>query len=282
MKEFGGGEKFAVGIIGGTGGMGQWFARFFTREGYPVLVSGREAGPSLPEMAGACPVVVVSVPIGVTCEVIRKVGPLMKEESLLMDLTSLKVEPVRAMLESSPSEVIGLHPLFGPAEPSLAEKNLALCPARGEKWLPGLRGLLERNGAHLVETTPERHDEIMALVQGINHLDTLVMGMVLMESGLDPAVIERFSTPILRTKMGIIQKVFSHPDLYAQIIALNPYLRRMMDLFEKKFAELKNVVEKGSPEDLRRLIQQRAAGSWPVETGMTFLRGGMERYESGG
>jgi prephenate dehydrogenase len=266
MKEFGGEEKFTVGIIGGTGGMGQWFARFLAREGFSVLVSGREAGPTLPEMAGVCPVVVVSVPIGVTCEVIRKAGPLMKEDSLLMDLTSLKAEPVRAMLDSSRSEVIGLHPLFGPAEPSLEGKNVALCPARGEKWLPWLRGLLEKNGAHLVETTPERHDEIMALVQGINHLDTLVMGMVLVESGLDPAVIERFSTPILRTKMGIIQKVFSHPDLYAQLIVQNPHLRRMLDLFEGKFAELKSIVEKGSAEELRSKIQKEAAGTWTVGT----------------
>jgi prephenate dehydrogenase len=273
MKGFGGRENFTVGIIGGTGGMGQWFARFLTQEGYPVLVSGRKAGPSLADMVGACPVVVVSVPIEATCEVIRKVGPLMKEASLLMDLTSLKAEPVRAMLESSPSEVIGLHPLFGPAEPSLAGKNVALCPARGEKWLPWLRELLEKSGARLVETTPEGHDEIMALVQGINHLDTLVMGMVLMEAGLDPAVIERFSTPILQTKMGIIQKVFSRPDLYAQLIALNPHLRRMMDLFERKFAELKELAETGSPEHLRRLIQQRAAGPWAKETNGKALRG---------
>jgi len=226
-------------------------------------------------MAATCRVVVVSVPIGVTLEVIRQLGPLMKEDSLLMDLTSLKVEPVRAMLESSPSEVIGLHPLFGPGEPSLEGKNVAVCPARGEKWFPWLRGLLEGGGARLVETTPERHDEIMALVQGVNHLDTLVMGLVLLESGLDPAVIERFSTPILRTKMGIMQKVFSHPDLYAQLIVQNPHLRPMMDLFERKFAELKSVVEKGRPEDLRSLIQQRGARSWPAKTGINRLQGGM-------
>jgi prephenate dehydrogenase len=255
-------EKFPVGIIGGTGGMGQWFARFLGREGYPVLVSGRKVGPGPAEMAGACPLVLVSVPIGVTCQVIREVGPFMKPESLLMDLTSLKAESVRTMLESSPSEVIGLHPLFGPAEPSFAEKNVALCPARGKRWLPWLRGLLESHGARLVETTPERHDEIMALVQGINHLDTLVMGMVLMESGLEREVLERFSTPILKSKLGIIQKVFSHPDLYAQIIALNPHLRQVMDLFERTFAELKSIVEKGRAEDLRMRIQQRAAGAW--------------------
>lgn len=255
-------EKFTVGIIGGTGGMGRWLAEFFTQEGHPVLVSGRSRGPSLPEMAGTCPVVIVSVPIGATCDVIRKVGPLMKEGSLLMDLTSLKVEPMRAMLESSVSEVIGLHPLFGPAQPSLAGQNIALCPGRGENWLPRVRNLLENKGARIVETTPERHDEIMATVQGINHLDTIILGFFLREVGLDPAVLERFSTPILRTKMEIIQKVFSRPALYAEIIAMNPYLRRMTQLFERTFAEMKLVTDKGNAEDLRKLIEQRKTGPW--------------------
>jgi prephenate dehydrogenase len=256
-------DRFPVGIIGGTGGMGQWFARFLEGEGYPAIVSGRKAGPTPAEMARLCPAVVVSVPIQVTGQIIREVGPFMKPESLLMDLTSLKAKPVRAMLEFSSSEVIGLHPLFGPAEDSLAGKNVALCPARGEKWLPWLRGLLESNGARLVETTPERHDEIMALVQGINHLDTLALGMVLMGSGLDRQVLERFSTPILQTKLGIIQKVFSNPGLYAPIIALNPHLRQIMGLFERKFAELRRIVEKGDPEELRKRILQEAAGATP-------------------
>lgn len=257
-------EKFKVGIIGGTGGMGRWFAGFFTQEGHPVIVSGRSRGPSPSEMASTCSVVIVSVPIGVTCDVIRKVSPFMKEDSLLMDLTSLKVEPMRAMLESSVSEVIGLHPLFGPGQPSLAGQNIALCPGRGKNWLPRVRKLLEEKEARIVETTPERHDEIMATVQGINHLDTIILGLFLQEVGLDPAILERFSTPILRTKMEIIQKVFSHPALYAEIIALNPYLRRMTDLYQRTFAEMKIVTEKGNAEDLRRLIEQRKTGPWAL------------------
>lgn len=255
-------EKCTVGIIGGTSGMGRWFAGFFTQEGHPVLVSGRKSGPSLSEMAGTCPVVVVSVPIGATCEVIRKVGPFLKEDSLLMDLTSLKVEPMRAMLESSVSEVVGLHPLFGPSQPSIAGQNIALCPGRGKNWLPSVRRLLEKKGGLIVETTPERHDEIMATVQGINHLDTIIMGFFLQAVGLDPAVLQRFSTPILRTKMEIIQKIFSRPALYAEIITLNPYLRRMTELYQRIFAEMKLVTEKGNAEDLRRLIEQRKNGPW--------------------
>ena len=255
-------EKFSVGIIGGTGGIGRWFARFFSEEGYPVLVSGRREGPDLPEMAGKCPVVIVSVPIGVTCEVIRKVGPLMKADSLLMDLTSLKEESVRTMLETSVSEVLGLHPLFGPGEPSLAGQNIVLCPGRGDRWLAWVRELFKKNGARLVEATPERHDEIMAFVQAGNHLHTILLGLILQEAGLEPAILERFSTPTLRAKMGLIQKVFSHPTLYAEIITRNPGLRRVASLFEGKVAELMLATEKRNAGELMKLMEKIPAGLW--------------------
>jgi prephenate dehydrogenase len=60
-----------IGIIGGTRGMGSWVARFLEREGYSVHSSGRNRGIDLDEMAHTCQVVVVSVPIGVTCAVIE-------------------------------------------------------------------------------------------------------------------------------------------------------------------------------------------------------------------
>ena len=84
-------EKFPIGIIGGTGGMGKWFASFFQRVGYPVEVSGRRIGPDAGQMAEHCPVVMVSVPMEATDQVIRTVGPLMKSDSLLIDLTSAPV-----------------------------------------------------------------------------------------------------------------------------------------------------------------------------------------------
>ena len=43
---------------------------------------------------------VISVPIDVTEQVIREVGPRLRPESLLMDVTSVKSEPMRAMLAS--------------------------------------------------------------------------------------------------------------------------------------------------------------------------------------
>lgn len=65
-------RKHAVGIVGGGGGMGRWFARFFAGRGYGVHISERDSGMPLPELAAICAVVVVAVPMAVTTEVDRK------------------------------------------------------------------------------------------------------------------------------------------------------------------------------------------------------------------
>ncbi|NPV05086.1 MAG: prephenate dehydrogenase/arogenate dehydrogenase family protein [Syntrophaceae bacterium] len=250
-------KRFPIGIIGGTGGMGRWFAAFFEKEGHPVIVSGKGTGPRPDEMAASCPVVIVSVPIGATIEVIRQVGPHMKRESLLMDLTSLKAQPVRAMLESSVSEVIGLHPLFGPSVPSLEGQNIAICPARGGRWLPWARDVFGRNGAKLVETTPERHDEIMAVVQVLNHLSTLALGLAVHDTGISREELVRFSTPLFRGKMEMIDRVFSRPDLHAEIIGGNPHTGRMIGLYRKALDRIAQAALEGDAPAVAALMRTR-------------------------
>ena len=252
---------FEIGIIGGTGGIGRWFADFFEREGYTVHVSGRRTGMDIPAMAGRCDVVIVSVPIGVTCEIIEQVGPHMREDTLLMDLTSLKTEPVKFMLEHSVSEVIGAHPLFGPDIDTLAGHNVVLCPARTKKWLVWLEEILKRNGAHVVETTPEKHDKLMAIVQGLNHLNTIAMGMVLSKMGADLSELKDFATPIFNTKIDILKKIFgNNPRLYAEIITSNPDIEKILGIYEKTLSELKGLVNKRDAQGLTEMIEKQGKG----------------------
>jgi len=252
-------KDIEIGIIGGTGRMGRWFAGFFKKEGYPVLVSGRKTGMDIPMMGKKCQVVIVSVPVSITPEVIERVGPHMKKESLLMDLTSLKGEPVKSMLKSSISEVIGLHPLFGSAVDSMAGHKIVLCPVRTERWLDWLKEILTRNGADIIETTVERHDEVMALVQGLNHLNSITMGMILTESGVDLRELKRFATPMFNKKLDIIERVFTNnPRLYAEIITLNPNMHKILDLYEKTLSRLKSLINKRNRETLTELIKERS------------------------
>ena len=81
-----------VGIVGGSGKMGSWLARLLERQGLKVLCSGRKTPLRPAEMAVRCDVVVVSVPVSETLEVIQQVDPLVPDKGLLMDLTSVKKE----------------------------------------------------------------------------------------------------------------------------------------------------------------------------------------------
>jgi len=254
-------KEIEIGIIGGTRGMGNWFADFLKAEGYSVRIFGRKMGTAdVAEMACACQVVVVSVPIGVTCTVIEKVGPYMREDALLMDLTSLKCAPVKAMLASSVSEVIGCHPLFGPQIYSIAGQRMVLCPARVEKWLPWLKDILGRNGALVVEATPEKHDQMMAIVQGLNHFNTIMMGLVLSRTGIGISELMEFVTPVFKTKMELIEKIFcQNPRLYAEIITMNPDVRQLIESYEESIAELKNIIYEGDALELKDIIAKHAA-----------------------
>ncbi|MDD5712286.1 MAG: prephenate dehydrogenase/arogenate dehydrogenase family protein [Smithellaceae bacterium] len=253
-----------VGIIGGTDGMGKWFADFLGCRGMHVEVAGRIRGLRPVEMAAVCDVVVVSVPIGATLEMIATVGPHMREGQLLMDLTSLKSEPVQAMLAYSCSEVIGCHPLFGPQVEDIKDHNVVLCPARTTKWLTWVRDIFAGSGAHVIEETPERHDLFMAAVQCLNHVNTLTLGLTLEKLGFSIDELDPFATPIFAMKAAIMEKVFRHsPRLYAEIIAGNPHAPEVFASYREALAVLSMAGEAKNSSELEEIIKRSAAALFP-------------------
>ncbi|MCE5282009.1 MAG: prephenate dehydrogenase/arogenate dehydrogenase family protein [Deltaproteobacteria bacterium] len=245
-----------IGIIGGTGGIGRWFADHFQKEGYGVHCTGRRSGMTIPEIAARCRVVIVSVPIAATMEVIDRVGPLLPEDSLLMDFTSLKEASVRRMLNATRAEVVGCHPLFGPDCPSLAGQNVILCPARGERWLRWTERLLVKAGARVTLASPQTHDRMMALVQGLTHLETVLMALTLRESGESPSSLEAFSTPVFRTRQAIAGKVLAHPALYAGLIAENRQMAAILDIYEEQLTRLRKRILEGDAAGLAALLEE--------------------------
>jgi prephenate dehydrogenase len=252
--------KIRIGIIGGTRGMGRWFAGFFRKQGFDVAVCDEKTKLKPTELAGSCDVVVISVPIGITVGIIEQIGQRLKEKSLLMDLTSLKAKPVDAMLKYSRSEVIGCHPLFGPQVRSVRGQHIVLCPARTKRWLPWLRSVLRKAGMLMVETSPEEHDRRMALVQGLNHLNSLLMGMVLSEADVRLSDLIPFSTSAFKEKMKLVKKILRpHVRLSAEIMMLNPDIHHILDRYEKMLSELKTLVRKKDTEGLIALMEHHAS-----------------------
>lgn len=252
-------KKVTVGIIGGTNGMGCWLADILTAQGCIVHVTGRKTKMTAAAAAEISDVIVVSVPIAATNGVIAQVGPLLKKEKLLMDLTSLKKEPVARMLACSEAEVVGCHPLFGPTVLQAAGHNIVLCRGRGSVWYDWIKNIFEKEGYTLLERTPGEHDRMMAVVQALNHLNTITLGLAIAETGVPLEEVNRFSTPIFKTKMDIVKKVFTEsPALYADIIAGNPELDDLLRTYESVVRDIRGLVTAGDGAKLKEAIEQAA------------------------
>jgi len=177
-------EPRTVAVIGGHGNMGKCMAQLFADLGHFVMISDLDTQLTPEEAAASADVVVLSVPIDSTVEVIRRVGPKVKDDGLIMDVTSVKSAPLKAMLEASTANVVGAHPLFGPSVHSLQGQRVVLCPGRGENWLNWVRQTFQSRGLIVMEATPEDHDRIMSVVQVLVHFSAEVMGRTLSRLGV--------------------------------------------------------------------------------------------------
>jgi prephenate dehydrogenase len=176
-----------------------------------------------------------------------------------MDLTSLKIEPLELMMASSAAEVVGCHPLFGPGILESTGQNIVLCPGRGTDWYAWLKGLLDKRGFNVLERTAAAHDEMMSVVQVLNHLNTIFLGLALAQTGQPQDELSKFSTPVFRTKLDIVKKLFTEgPGLYAEIIAGNHETEKILDTYEHVIREIRKAIELGGSTGLKDKMEKAA------------------------
>jgi chorismate mutase/prephenate dehydrogenase len=232
-----------VAIIGGEGKIGRVMARLFADLGHRLLIVDRHTSLRAAEAAGAADVVVISVPIERTEEVIREVGSHVRPDALLMDVTSIKESPVQAMLEASRASVVGTHPMFGPGVHTVQGQRMVVCRARGDAWADWVVRAFSSRGLVVTETTPQQHDRAMAVVQVLTHFQTQVQGITLARLGLPLAETMPFTSPAYLLELYVTARHFSQdPALYGPIEMRNPRTRDVMTAFHHAANELSHVI----------------------------------------
>ncbi|MEE8155646.1 MAG: bifunctional chorismate mutase/prephenate dehydrogenase [Phycisphaerales bacterium] len=239
-------EPRTVAIVGGAGAMGGCLAQMFADLGHAVMIADVQTQLTPREAASVADVVLISVPIDVTVQVINELGPHVREDSLLLDVTSIKTGPMQAMLQHSKASVVGTHPLFGPSVHSLQGQRIVLTPGRGDEWLSWLRSMFTARGLSIKETTPQEHDRAMAVVQVLTHFSTEVIGKTMAQFGVPLEGTLQFTSPVYLMELLMTARHFAQsPQLYASIQTANPLTRQITDAFlEAAAAHKKNIQEK--------------------------------------
>ncbi|UAL42714.1 bifunctional chorismate mutase/prephenate dehydrogenase [Shewanella inventionis] len=206
-------------IVGGEGKLGQLFSQMLKLSGYKVKSLDKNDWQHADAIFDGAGLVIVTVPINVTCEVIREKLTHLPEQCILADLTSIKEKPLAAMLEAHKGPVVGLHPMFGPDVGSLAKQVVVVCHGRQSDAYQWLLQQIEIWGARIVEAQAERHDNAMQLVQAMRHFSTFVYGLNLCKEEADIDNLLQFSSPIYRLELAMVGRLFAQdPELYADII----------------------------------------------------------------
>jgi len=238
-------NKPIIGIIGGRGKMGAYFAELFRKLDYKVLVSDKRTKLTNTELAKKADVVIVSVPIDKTEDVINSVASLVKKEGLIMDLTSLKEFPVRAMLKSQ-AAVIGLHPMFSHTNP-LPGQTVVACPERGRKWFPWIKQILKNGGARVVVLKPKKHDQIMAVVQALVHFADIAFGHTIKDLKLPIKEYLNYASPASELKIAFVGRLLAQdPTLYASIQQFNPHAIKALKTYLNNIEKLLKIDQKKS------------------------------------
>jgi chorismate mutase/prephenate dehydrogenase len=237
-------EPKQIAIIGGNGGMGQVLQKLFEDFGHTVVCADLNTKITNIEAAQHADVVVISVPIAATTEVIKEVGPHCKPNALLLDVTSTKTEPLNAMLENFNGSVIGTHPLFGPSVHSLQGQRIALVCGRDlNEWEDWLCSIFKARGLSVLVTTAQEHDRAMGIVQVLTHQTTEVLGRTIEKLDVDVQKTLEFTSPIYLMELLMTARHFAQSsELYASIQMNNPETGKILQALQDAGNELRDVV----------------------------------------
>ncbi|MET0289111.1 MAG: prephenate dehydrogenase [Pseudoxanthomonas sp.] len=277
-----------VGIVGSQGAYGRWLGRFLS-ERMGLQVIGRDPAdpqsPSERELIAASDVLVFSAPIRLTEALIRQYVALAdgaEHGKLWMDLTSIKSGPVQALLDSK-AEVVGLHPMTAPPKsPTLKGRVTVVCEARLHAWGDWVDALLGALEAECVRTTPDHHDQVMALVQALVHATHLAQAGVLRTyadriGGLRELMPYRSAS--FEMDGAILSRILSmNPAIYEDIQFGNPHVPAVLDAMVETLSALRDTVKQGD-DDARARFRQSALLNNRDAIGPDVLADGNYKFE---
>lgn len=259
-------NKYTIWIIGWTWRFWGFWKSYFEDKWNQVLVSSRSSELSHKELIEKSDIIIFSLSIRNTKEVIKSLIPEIPAWKLVMDFTWIKGETIEEMSKYSLWEVVWTHPMFWPNVRWLQKQNIAFDPVNPwEKW-QYIYNLWKEDGANLIQMTSKRHDELVWLIQPMTHFVNFLFWHMLKERWIHPEELVPISTPVSRMQAYIFSRfLWQQSGLYAdmqicnitykkeilkELVYFAEYLKSVIeqddfDAFEKEFEWLKSFIWDG-------------------------------------
>ncbi|MGL1894453.1 MAG: prephenate dehydrogenase/arogenate dehydrogenase family protein [Spirochaetaceae bacterium] len=195
----------------------------------------------------SCDVVIICVAISAMEPFLLNIKEKVKPGTLIMDTCSVKVHPVKLMLDLLPDsvDIIGTHPMFGPdsGKNGVAGLPIVISKVRtsGDKYRIWV-DLFNQMNLSVIELTPEEHDKEAAYTQGITHF----IGRTLSDLHLKGSSI---STTGYNSLLEIIKQTCNDEyQLFLDLQKYNPYTADMRNDLKHSLHKVLGVIEAETTE----------------------------------
>ena len=257
----------------GAGKMGVWFAKFFQSKGYSVVLADRkteklaklkkdlavEFASDFKEAVKGVDQVLICVSINAIEEVAKTIAPTLKAGQVVMDICSIKEGPIKTMHQYiQTATILGTHPVFGPGSSGIKHKTYVLTPtnSREAEFAEKFKKWLETEEAHVFIMTPQKHDELMAVVLGLPHFLGLVACETLLEQKNLPETKKVAGTTYRMLFTLAEATALETPDLFAAVQTNLARLGEVEDLFMAKAQELLTLVRNKDQKAIVERMEQ--------------------------
>ena len=265
-------------IIGGSGGMGKVFGRYFKHHGFEVTLHARneerlrdvatEMGVnyefSLEKSVKQADIVMITIPIKSTPEIIKKIGPYLKENALIFDITSLKkavFEALDDLRNTFPVNCISLHPMFGPGIKDMKNYVILILKIGGtDKYDIIINDLLElfrSDGLIVTETSPDIHDKRVALTLGVPHMLNILF-LNLLKNADEPLneLTKYTGTTFLLQKVFAESIIQREMEMFGEIQMENQQFLTILEVFENLVKKYRKIIENKDMKGFNEIFTQ--------------------------
>lgn len=208
--------------------------------------------------------IVLATPLGVFQKITEKISPLLRAESIYMDVGSVKKTVVEIIEKIIPRDVqfVPTHPIAGSEktgfefarEDLFKDARVIITPTERteDKAISKISFMWQKLGARVELMTPEEHDKIYALMSHLPHLISFCLVNTVNE--IDTNLIKYAGTGFRDTTR--IAK--SSPEIWSDIFKMNyNNILEMLSSFEKTIENIRTILAReDSDKELIEFIER--------------------------
>ena len=198
-------------------------------------------------------IVILCVPLRIIPKMIIECSKIMKPNSVLIDISSIKNKSFQSLLKIQDYILpICIHPMFGRGASNKNNLKIVFIPIRDYKREMQFVQDLFQNFNILSLENAIQHDRIMAVILGLTHYINMVFADII--GSQQYKALECYSGSTFKMQCIVLESILNDdPKLLNSLFMDNPFIKKEIKHFHKKFMDYYKII---NDKDDKKLLQQ--------------------------